>query len=238
MLMKNNLYEGIDTMVYVVQPGDTLFIIARRFGVTVAAILANNPQIFDPNLIFPGQIIGIPIPGPPPPPVAGITYIIRPGDTLFAIARRFGVSLAALINANPQIVNPDLIFPGTFIFVPSPLVPPIPPPSFSYLVQVGDTLFLIARRFRVSLNALIAANPEIVNPNLIFPGQVIRIPTEPLPPPPSGSSVYIVQPGDTLSVIARQFRISLGALIAANPQILDPNLIFPGQFIIIPPIAS
>lgn len=47
-------------MVYVIQPGDTLFLIARRFGVTVEDILASNPQIIDPDLIFPGQIIGSP----------------------------------------------------------------------------------------------------------------------------------------------------------------------------------
>ncbi|NLG69252.1 MAG: LysM peptidoglycan-binding domain-containing protein [Firmicutes bacterium] len=45
---------------YTVQPGDTLFFIAQRFGTTVDAILAINPQIANPNLIFPGQVICIP----------------------------------------------------------------------------------------------------------------------------------------------------------------------------------
>lgn len=225
-------------MVYVIQPGDTLFLIARRFRVTVEDILASNPQIIDPDLIFPGQIIGIPLPGPPPPPVSGITYIVQPGDTFFSIAQQFGVSLAALIAANPQIADPNLIFPGQFITIPAgPVPPPIPPPGFSYVVQPGDTLFIIAQRFRVSLNALIAANPEIANPNLIFPGQIILIPVaEELPPPPPGGSTYIVQPGDTLFDIAQMFGVNLNELIAANPQITDPDIIFPGQIIIIPPL--
>ncbi len=223
-------------MVYVIQPGDTLFLIAQRFGVTNEDILASNPQITDPDLIFPGQIIGIPLPGPPPPPVPGITYIVQPGDTLFSIAQQFGVSLAALIAANPQIADPNLIFPGQFITVPAgPVPPPIPPPGFNYVIQPGDTLFIIAQRFGISLSTLIAANPQIADPNIIFPGQIILIPVaEELPPPPPGGSTYIVQPGDTLFIIAQRFGISLEALIAANPQIVDPNIIFPGLIIIIP----
>lgn len=46
----------------------------------------------------------------------------------------------------------------------------------TYVVQVGDTLFKIAKKFGVTLNALIASNPQIKNPNTITPGQVINIP--------------------------------------------------------------
>ena len=57
----------------------------------------------------------------------------------------------------------------------------IPPPpeactGFIYTVQRGDTLFLIAQRFDISLDSIIAANPQIANPNIIFPGQRICIP--------------------------------------------------------------
>ena len=56
----------------------------------------------------------------------------------------------------------------------------IPPPGactgFIYTVQRGDTLFLIAQRFGISLDSIIAANPQIANPNNIFPGQQICVP--------------------------------------------------------------
>jgi tyrosinase len=224
-------------MVYEVQPGDTLFLITRRFGVTVADILVANPQIASPEAIFPGQIIGIPAPGPTPPPTPGISYIVQPGDTLAAVAGRFGVSQEALLAANLQITDPNLIFPGQFITIPAgPTPPPIPPPGFTYVVQTGDTLFVIARRFGVNLSDLIAANADITDPNRLSPGQLIRIPTGTLPPPPPGGSTYVVQPGDTLLAIARRFGISRDDLLAANPQIATPNLIFPGQLIIIPPV--
>ena len=101
------------------------------------------------------------------------------------------------------------------------------------MVQKGDTLFFIAKRFGVSLDALIRANPQIKDPNLIFPGDIIYIPRAPHPPGPSGKT-YVVQKGDTLFFIAKRFGVSLDALIHANPQIRDPNLIYPGDVINIP----
>ena len=54
--------------------------------------------------------------------------------------------------------------------------PECPPGMQTYIVRRGDTMWLIARRFGVSLRALIAANPQIPDPNRIFPGQVVCIP--------------------------------------------------------------
>ena len=45
-------------------------------------------------------------------------YTVRKGDTLWGIAKRFGVSLTALIAANPQIKNPNLIYPGDRVYIP------------------------------------------------------------------------------------------------------------------------
>jgi spore coat assembly protein SafA len=57
-------------------------------------------------------------PKPPEPPVDKKKYIVQKCDTLFLIAKRFGVSLDALIRANPQIKDPNLIFPGDIVFIP------------------------------------------------------------------------------------------------------------------------
>ena len=96
-------------------------------------------------------------------------YIVRQGDTFTAIAAQFQVGLAALTTANPQITDPDRIFPGQIITIPGP----IPAAGPAYVVQQGDTLTAIAARFRVGLAALITANPQINDPNRIFPGQII-----------------------------------------------------------------
>ncbi|MDI6871437.1 MAG: LysM peptidoglycan-binding domain-containing protein [Bacillota bacterium] len=114
-------------MEYVVQPGDTLSAIARRFGVSLAALLAVNPEIADPDLIFPGQLIRIPLLLPVRPPVGRCLYVVQPGDTMAEIARRFCLDLTTLVNANPQIANPDLIFPGQVIYIPRCRRPEMPP---------------------------------------------------------------------------------------------------------------
>lgn len=62
---------------------------------------------------------------PPPATCSGFIYTVVPGDTLFFIAQRFGVSLNAIIAANPQIPNPNLIFPGQQICVPTGVPVPI-----------------------------------------------------------------------------------------------------------------
>jgi tyrosinase len=150
-------------------------------------------------------------------------YIVHTGDTFSAIAARFGVSLATLVGANPQITDPNRIFPGQVVTIPGSS----PAAGSDYVVQSGDTLNAIANRFGVSLAALKAANPQISDPNRIFPGQIITIPGS----SPAVGPAYVVQSGDTLTAIANRFGVSLATLKAANPQITDPNRIFPGQII-------
>ncbi len=117
-------------------------------------------------------------------------YEVRAGDTLSAIAGRFGVTVAALVSAN-GIANPDRIHVGQVIAIPEGTPPPPPvivpsaPPEdvesgevvegHVYVVKPGDTLGAIARRARTTVAALAATN-DIADPNLIFPGQVLRTP--------------------------------------------------------------
>jgi LysM repeat protein len=120
------------------------------------------------------------VPATCPPGFQG-RYTVRRGDTMFLIAQRFGVSLQALINANPHISNPNQIFPCDVLCVPGVntcRVPATCPPGFMnrYTVRTGDTMFIIAQRFGVSLQALINANPHISNPNQIFPCDVLCVP--------------------------------------------------------------
>ncbi|KJS23355.1 MAG: hypothetical protein VR72_01605 [Clostridiaceae bacterium BRH_c20a] len=162
-------------------------------------------------------------------PCRGVLYVVRPGDSMFLIARRFNINLQLLIRANPQIPNPALIYPGQVICIPVAAVSC--PGGFIYTVRPGDSMFLIARRFNISLPSLIAANPQIMNPALIYPGQNLCIPvSQPCP----GGFVYIVQPGDSLYFIAIRFGTTIEAILRINPQITNPNLIYAGQPICIP----
>ena len=112
------------------------------------------------------------------------------------------------------------------------------PTATVYTVQPGDTLALIAEHFGVSLEQILAANPQIFNPNLIRVGQRIVIPNQapaPVTPAPgTGQQIYTVEEGDTLAKIARRFGVGVDEVLAANPTIVNPNLIFVGQQIVIP----
>lgn len=164
----------------VVRPGDTLFFFAQTFGVSVQEILAVNPGIIDPDVIFPGQIVRIPARPSvgPDPGFARAQYLVRPGDTLFGIAQMFGLTVNLLVQENPQIADPNLIFPGQVInLTVTPPLPPRPPAgTIQIYVSVGETLTSIARRTGVNVQAIIAANPQIEDPNLIFVGQIINVP--------------------------------------------------------------
>ncbi|NLC53348.1 MAG: LysM peptidoglycan-binding domain-containing protein [Firmicutes bacterium] len=159
---------------YTVVAGDTLFFIAQRFGVSLSALIAANPQITDPDLIFPGQVICVPLVTTPVPHCPGATYTVMQGDTLFQIAQRFGVTLEALLAVNPQITNPDLIFPGQVICLPPTTEPPAGcPTGLTYMVAPGDTLFGIAQRLGVTVEEILFLNPQIIDPNQIQVGELL-----------------------------------------------------------------
>lgn len=106
----------------------------------------------------------------------------------------------------------------------------------TYTVQRGDYLVSIARKCGTTASAILAVNPSIKNWNLIYPGQVLKMPdgTSSV----VGGSIYIVKPGDTLSGIAAMFKVTLTSLLKANPDITNANRIYKGQQIKLPEGAA
>jgi LysM repeat protein len=103
--------------VYYIQSGDTLRKLAYRWGTTVAAIQAANPQIANPSLIYVGQAVNIPY-GTGGPVNPGVSYYtVQRGDTLRIIANRYGTTVYNLQVLNPQIWNPNLIYVGMVVRV-------------------------------------------------------------------------------------------------------------------------
>ncbi|MDD2504743.1 MAG: LysM peptidoglycan-binding domain-containing protein [Bacilli bacterium] len=96
-------------------------------------------------------------------------YTVLPGDTMWNIALTHGIGLYDLRSANPHIKNPALIYVGELINLPLYN-------ANNYVVKKGDTMWNIAKEYGNTLNELKDVNPDIKNPNLIYPEQTINIP--------------------------------------------------------------
>jgi LysM repeat protein len=217
--------SSLTTTSYTVVAGDTLFNIAKRFGIELQALYDANPQLNGSTFIVPGQVLSIP--GQPDPTranhqTAPKTYTVQPGDTLSKIAQSFGITLQALRDANLQLQGKDLIVVGQILSIPAAVT------TTTYTVVAGDTLWKISQNFGITLQALRDANPQLGGTDLIVPGQLLTIPTA------VTTTKYTVQPGDTLWKISQSFGIELQALRDANPQLQGRDLIVPGQVLVIP----
>ena len=96
-------------------------------------------------------------------------YVVKSGDTVYQIARRYSTSAESIIFAN-QLQNPNVLSVGQALVIPKD--------ETRYTVSPGDTLYSIARRHGVSLQRLIAANPRLTDPNRIYPGQTLAVPAD------------------------------------------------------------
>lgn len=209
-----------------------------------------------------------------------ISHTVQRGDTVSRLAVRYGSSINAIITAN-ALNESALIFVGQSLIIPVRLAnpttatptptnvvivvtatqPAVPIPSptqatgqtSTYVVQRGDTLNRIATQFNTTVGALVQLN-GIANPNRIFSGQTLRIPSTggttvtPTPAQPTATSqtiiptptavptaqqTYTVQPGDTLFRLALNFGVTIVDLAEEN-NITNYNRIFIGQVLRIP----
>jgi polysaccharide deacetylase family sporulation protein PdaB len=108
-----------------------------------------------------------------PAPSTGTKYTVKAGDTLYSIAKKYGVTVEALAKAN-NITNYNLIRVGQVLIIPTKAVAPLPA-AIKYTVKAGDTLYSIAKKHNITVAKLASAN-KITNYNLIRVGQVLTIP--------------------------------------------------------------
>ncbi len=167
--IKENQKDTIEvtTFNYVVKEGDTLSSIAVKYGTTYESIAKLN-GISNPNLIYPGQVLKIEASKKDTSNNGAVYYTVKQGDNLSSIASKYGVSYQVLANMN-GISNPNLIYPGQVLLINGDNKSKI-----YYTVRPGDTLSSIAATHGVSYQSIVNLN-GIGNPNLIYPGEVLRI---------------------------------------------------------------
>lgn len=234
------------TIPYTVQPNDTVSTVAEKFGITSQELRELNLLATDALQV--GQVLRVPntpgvtaegLPTPTPEP---FTYKVQEGDTLFSIALKFDVSPNEIVAAN-TLSDPNNVFVGQELLIPgyqpgasnsssggSAAVPGAPA---IHVVQPGEVLSVIAEKYGISLDELVAAN-RITNPNLVSPGTELVIPGLTAAELEAANQiVHVVQAGESLGSIATRYGVTADAIIEAN-RITNPNLIRVGDRLVIP----
>ena len=163
----NNSSEQYITVT--IQYGDTLSDFAQQYNTTVAELVKLN-NISNPNLIYAGSTLKIPTNASSSTGSCMTNYIVQSGDTLSQIALNYGTTVAEIAYVN-NIKNINLIYTGQTLYIPTSSCDMN---HTLYVVKRGDTLWGISRRFGVSIARIVMLN-RISNPNLIYPGNVLRI---------------------------------------------------------------
>ena len=248
---------------YTVKAGDTLYGISRKFGMSLSQLVSVN-GISASSLIVPGQTLRV-AGGETTSTVvkttattsrtSGGNYLVQPGDTLYSIARRSGMSLNSLLTLN-GLSQSSVIYPGQSLtisqsdsrvatkssYTAKPLASGVST-SGTYTVQAGDTLYGIARRSGMSLNTLLSLN-GLSQSSVIRPGQTLKLSgasnatvASPVSYKSTASSAstsgtYTVKAGDTLYRIAYNHGISLTTLLSIN-GLSETSTILPGQQLVV-----
>ena len=205
---------------YIVEKGDTLYSISRKFDITVDELKRIN-NLINNNLSI-GQVLYL---------KENIisnkdTYIVKKGDTLYSISKLFNISIEDLkkennLQSNILTIGEELFIPKENTFVPEEI-------DYNdymiYKVEKGDSLWNISKKFNIDIDELIALNnlqdlTIKLGQELLVPKQVIE------------NEYYIVQKGDTLWSISKEYNISIDKLKELNN--LKTNLLSIGQKLIV-----
>ena len=194
-----------------------MYAIARRYDTTVDAIKSLNN--LTSNTLQIGQVLQIPTNNIEE---NYIPYTVQNRDTLYAIARRYDTTVDAIKSFN-NLTNNTLQI-GQVLQIPTNN---IEEDSITYTVQIGDTLYAIARRYDTTVDAIKSLNN--LTSNTLQIGQVLQIPTNNIE---ENYIPYTVQNRDTLYAIARRYDTTVDAIKSLNN--LTSNTLQIGQVLRIP----
>ena len=200
--------------IYIVKSGDTLYSIANKYGMSVQELKDLNK--LTSNTLSIGQQLVVSEGN------AGTldTYTVKAGDTLYSIAKKYGLTVNELKQLNN--LTSDILSIGQVLNISNSNTSL---PSNTYIVKSGDSLYSIAKKYGITVDALKSANGK--TSNLLSIGEILVIPTT-----TATTRTYTVKAGDSLWKIATTYGVSVNALKQANG--LSSDLLSIGQVLVIP----
>ncbi|WP_226924733.1 lytic transglycosylase domain-containing protein [Georgenia satyanarayanai] len=250
--------RSLPTGTYQVRAGDTVGAIAARAGTSVSAIVAAN-GLNSQALIKVGQVLRLPAAGKaataaPARAAAATTHTVAAGDTVSALAKRYGTTVEDIVSAN-RLGSRALIIIGQRLTIPGTSAPatgasaapaasrPAAQSASTHVVRAGDTVSGIAQRYGTTVERIASAN-GLRNPGLIRIGQRLTVSgggstsapaAKPATTPVSStaSRTHVVAAGDTVSGLASRYGSTTSAIISAN-NLPGSGLIYVGQRLTVP----
>ena len=215
-----------DYAIYTVKNGDTIFSIAKQFNVSVEELLTLN-KLYTTGLTI-GQQLLIPTNGIQIMEV--VDYTIKPGDTLWKIAKNCNVTVDDIVKLNK--LDSSIIYPGQIIKLSEGCAAKQNGNSNInnqnvYTVKRGDTLYSISRMFNTTPDKLISDNN--LESTLLQIGQQLIVPVD-------NYIEYQVQPGDTLYSIARRYNTTPNLIRELNR--LSNDLLQINQILLLPKTSA
>lgn len=194
------------------QRGDTLWNIAKKINTNVNEIKRLNN--LKSNVLYVGQTLRVPEYYKAED--TNISYVVKRGDSLYSIARQYGVNVNDLMKVNN--LTSDLLSIGQIINIPSsttivtPSEDDIINEENTYVVKNGDTLWSISRIFNVSIDDI--KNKNNLTSDILTVGSVLTIPTG--TEIGNGIIVYTVKRGDSLWKLARDYNTTINDIKQLN----------------------
>ncbi|MEA2021766.1 MAG: LysM peptidoglycan-binding domain-containing M23 family metallopeptidase, partial [Candidatus Caldatribacteriota bacterium] len=258
--------QSSNYFIHIVKKGESLWSISKKYNLTVNSIISFN-NFINSELISIGQQIKIPslkdnailkensntqvsVGNNQDKEIKPVTYIVKPGDNLWNIAQKHGISVKTIAAMN-NLASKNLLSVGQKLEIPSigggfpKTTQKQEPTIINYTVVKGDTLWTISKRYDVKMTSIISAN-NLKEISRLSIGQKLKISiTNADIAKAEGYDknkevqevIYYVKKGESLWNISRNYNVKLETIIAAN-HISDASKITTGQRLVIPKVPG